>query len=65
MFRFFTYRLKNSIFEHFATEALYERSIQNSKHKGLLIYSPYTTNVICNPDELRGLGKKVRNLGSM
>jgi len=25
------------LFEHFATEALYERSIQKSKHKGLLI----------------------------
>jgi hypothetical protein len=48
MFRFFTCRLKNSIFEHFATEALYERSIQKSKHKGLLICSPYTTSIMFN-----------------
>ena len=46
MFRFSTCRFKNSIFEHFATKALYERSIPKSKHKGLLICSPYTTNTM-------------------
>ena len=48
MFRFFAYRLKYSIFEHLATEALYERSIQKSKHKDLLICSPYTRAIMRN-----------------
>ena len=48
MFRFFTCRFKSSIFEHFAAKALYERSIQKSITKGLIICLSYATSIMFN-----------------